>query len=60
MCISYNSAKAALIRATACLQAELDVDGLDNIHVYALHPGANKTGLQGPLPQPEPLEINAN
>lgn len=49
-CISYNSAKAALIRFTACLQSELDVDGLDGIHTYALHPGANKTGLQGPPP----------
>jgi hypothetical protein len=38
-----------LIRATACLQSELEVDGLDNIHCYALHPGANKTGLQGTL-----------
>ena len=45
--MSYNAAKAALIRATACLQSELDVDGLNGIHMYALHPGANKTGLQG-------------
>src|SRR5271170_805670 len=56
-CISYNAAKAALIRATACLQSELDVDGLDGIHVYALHPGANKTGLQG-SPSPSPNTSN--
>lgn len=30
-----------------CLQSELEVDGLENIHVYALHPGGTKTGLQG-------------
>src|SRR5271170_3456791 len=56
-CISYNSAKAALIRFTACLQSELDVDGLDGIHTYALHPGANKTGLQG-SPSPSPNTSN--
>jgi len=32
-----------------CLQSELEVDGLDNIHVYALHPGGTKSGLQGYL-----------
>ncbi|KAF5534518.1 Dehydrogenase reductase SDR family member 7B [Fusarium phyllophilum] len=36
----YCTAKAALIRMTSCWQAELDLMGLDNIQLYALHPGA--------------------
>lgn len=44
--VHYYSGKAALIRATGCIQAELDLLGFDNIHLYALHPGGCKTGLQ--------------
>lgn len=43
---AYSAGKAGLIRATACLQAELVAEGYgDNIHVYALHPGAAKTNM---------------
>jgi NAD(P)-dependent dehydrogenase (short-subunit alcohol dehydrogenase family) len=43
---AYSTGKAGLIRLTACLQAELAVDGFgDSIHVYALHPGAVKTDM---------------
>lgn len=43
---AYSTGKAGLIRATACLQAELEVDGFgDKIHLYALHPGAVKTDM---------------
>ncbi|KAI8411397.1 hypothetical protein FOFC_07991 [Fusarium oxysporum] len=31
---------AALIRLTSCWQLELDLTGYDDIHMYALHPGA--------------------
>jgi short-subunit dehydrogenase len=62
-CASYNAAKAALICATAVLQSELEVDGLNNIHMYALHPGANKTGLQGTPPRSHfpqsPIHLNS-
>lgn len=38
---SYCTGKGALIRTVSCLQKELEMDGLgDDIHVYALHPGA--------------------
>jgi short-subunit dehydrogenase len=41
---AYSTGKAGLIKATACVQAELEIDGFgDAIHVYALHPGAVKT-----------------
>lgn len=43
---AYSAGKAGLIRATSCLQAELALDGFGNdIHVYALHPGAVKTSM---------------
>lgn len=43
---AYSTAKSGLIRATGCLQAELEVDGYgDNIHLYAVHPGVVKTDL---------------
>ena len=46
LAVHYYAGKAALIRATGCIQAELDQKGYDDIHLYALHPGACKTGLQ--------------
>lgn len=46
MGVQYASGKAALIRAVGCLQEELILDGEDNIHIYALHPGGVLTGLQ--------------
>jgi short-subunit dehydrogenase len=36
---SYCASKAALINLTGCTQKELDAEGYDNIHLYALHPG---------------------
>src|SRR5579859_2425665 len=44
--VHYYAGKAAVIRATGCIQAELDLQGYNDIHLYALHPGACKTGLQ--------------
>jgi hypothetical protein len=44
--VHYYSGKAALIRAVGCVQAELDLQGFQDIHLYALHPGGCKTGLQ--------------
>jgi short-subunit dehydrogenase len=44
--VAYSAGKAALIRATSVLQAELEVDGLgDQIQIYALHPGAVRTQM---------------
>lgn len=38
---AYCTGKGAIIRAVSCIQKELEMDGFgDNIHVYALHPGA--------------------
>jgi NAD(P)-dependent dehydrogenase (short-subunit alcohol dehydrogenase family) len=48
MAVQYNTGKAALIRAVGCIQEELNLDGEDNIAVYALHPGGVLSGLQGP------------
>ncbi len=45
-CVNYGAAKAALVRAVGCLQLELDNDGFSDIQIFALHPGATKTGLQ--------------
>jgi len=46
MSVHYYSGKAALIRATGCIQAELNLQGYEDIHLYALHPGACRTDLQ--------------
>lgn len=35
----YCASKAALINLTGCVQKEVDVDGLQDVHLYALHPG---------------------
>ena len=41
---AYSAGKSALIRATSCWQAELELDGLgEDITLYALHPGGVKT-----------------
>lgn len=45
---AYGAAKAGLIRATAVMQTELEIDGYeDNIHMYALHPGGPRTTIFG-------------
>jgi NAD(P)-dependent dehydrogenase (short-subunit alcohol dehydrogenase family) len=44
--LGYNDAKAAVTRATSCLQLELEGDGLgEYIHTYALHPGGVPTAM---------------
>jgi short-subunit dehydrogenase len=40
---SYFSSKAALIRVTGCLQLEQEMDGLNGISFYCLHPGGVRT-----------------
>ncbi|KAL2129101.1 hypothetical protein VTI74DRAFT_8218 [Chaetomium olivicolor] len=42
---SYCASKAALINLTACVQKEMDVEGLEDVHLYALHPGAIKSSM---------------
>lgn len=42
---SYHASKAALINLTGCVQSEADVDGLDDIHLYALHPGGVRSEM---------------
>jgi NAD(P)-dependent dehydrogenase (short-subunit alcohol dehydrogenase family) len=42
---SYCSSKAALINLTGCTQKEIDIDGLADIHLYALHPGGVKSEM---------------
>lgn len=47
---AYSVGKCGLIRATGCWQTELELDGFgDNIHIYALHPGAVKTDMVLPI-----------
>ncbi|KAM5360114.1 hypothetical protein ACJZ2D_013973 [Fusarium nematophilum] len=46
---NYAAAKAALVRASGCIQFELDMDGFDKVEIYSLHPGATKTGMQKDL-----------
>ena len=50
LAVHYYSGKAALIRATGCIQVELDLLGFNDVHLYALHPGGCKTGLQSQIP----------
>jgi NAD(P)-dependent dehydrogenase (short-subunit alcohol dehydrogenase family) len=57
MSVNYYSAKTALIRATGCIQAELDLQGYQDIHLYALHPGACRTGLQSTPPPRFPADL---
>jgi short-subunit dehydrogenase len=42
---SYCASKAALINLTACVQKEMDVEGLDDVHLYSLHPGGIKSAM---------------
>ncbi|KAL1863067.1 hypothetical protein VTK73DRAFT_6492 [Phialemonium thermophilum] len=42
---SYCASKAALINLTGCTQKELDVEGFDDVHLYALHPGGIKSEM---------------
>ncbi|KAK3346149.1 hypothetical protein B0T25DRAFT_551261 [Lasiosphaeria hispida] len=42
---SYCASKAALINLTSCTQKEMDVEGLDDIHLYSLHPGGIKSAM---------------
>lgn len=54
--LGYNDAKAAVTRATSCLQLELDLDGLgDSIHTYALHPGGVYTAMGASAHSPDVL-----
>jgi short-subunit dehydrogenase len=44
--ISYCTSKAALIRLTGAIQAEVDeVVPSSDIHLYAIHPGAVRSGM---------------
>lgn len=38
--IDYHTSKTALIRLTACVQAEVDLHKVEDVHLYSLHPGA--------------------
>lgn len=42
---SYCSSKAALINLTGCIQKEVDAEGLEDIHLYSLHPGGVKSAM---------------
>jgi short-subunit dehydrogenase len=42
---SYCASKAALISLTACTQKEMDVEGLEDVHLYSLHPGGIKSAM---------------
>lgn len=42
---SYCASKAALIQLTGCIQKELDAEGFDGIHLYALHPGGVRSTM---------------
>jgi short-subunit dehydrogenase len=40
---AYFSSKAALLRVTACLQLEQEMDGIDGVSLYCIHPGGVRT-----------------
>ncbi|KAK1753393.1 hypothetical protein QBC47DRAFT_453283 [Echria macrotheca] len=42
---SYCASKAALINLTSCVQKEVDIEGLDDVHLYSLHPGGIKSAM---------------
>ncbi|KAK4152209.1 hypothetical protein C8A00DRAFT_35120 [Chaetomidium leptoderma] len=42
---SYCASKAALINLTACTQREMDVEELQDVHLYSLHPGGIKSAM---------------
>jgi len=48
MSTPYTTSKTALVRATACLQAEIDGDG-KAVHCYSLHPGGPRTQMNDNL-----------
>ncbi|KAH7628324.1 hypothetical protein B0T09DRAFT_346417 [Sordaria sp. MPI-SDFR-AT-0083] len=41
----YCAGKAALINLTACVQKEVDIDRLDDVHLYSLHLGGIKSAM---------------
>jgi NAD(P)-dependent dehydrogenase (short-subunit alcohol dehydrogenase family) len=44
--LAYCVSKSAVIRATGCIQLQLDSEGLgDDIQLYALHPGGVLTDM---------------
>jgi short-subunit dehydrogenase len=44
--VGYNSSKAAVARATATLQEEIELDGLgEGVQLFALHPGGVLTAM---------------
>ena len=52
MCVAYNTSKAAVIRLTHTLQAEMELDGFDDcIQFYAVHPGGVWTGIANSKPE---------
>ena len=36
---SYCASKAAIINLTGCIQFEVDIEKLEDIHLYSMHPG---------------------
>src|SRR3569833_9041 len=42
---SYCASKAALINLTGCIQKEADVEALDDIHLYSIHPGGVRSTM---------------
>jgi short-subunit dehydrogenase len=56
---SYCASKAALINLTACTQKEIDIEGLDDVHLYSLHPGGVKSEmtLNSESSQASPLQL---
>lgn len=56
---SYCASKAALINLTACTQKEMDVESLNDIHLYSLHPGGIKSAMTLKSKQPTYLCCSA-
>ena len=48
--MSYTDSKTAIVRATECIQQELEIDGLgEKVQVYSIHPGGVPTVLANGL-----------
>ena len=42
---NYSASKAALIRATASIQAEFTLEGKEGVKLFSLHPGGVKSSM---------------
>ena len=57
MSSAYSASKAALIRATGNIQAELIQEGMTGIRLFSLHPGGVKTAMNESISFKSPFPL---